>query len=217
MNGHAKIGNLTLKSSQGAKNYSPTRMRQSDWMLLSSIKPEYDNPSEKIDGITLPGRLTKWFLDAGFSTAIDNTNLVGNKGKALSSLLNAQSDYSNGFSIIMLVDHNILYSSKQKSCVSMFPSHWITLTSDIKVSMYNEKTKKLSHPTIINKKAVNDIKQGFQVEFPEDGFPTIKPSTKVKNSKAMLGVFTWGTANKPLNSNIPCIMERYYGYIKVKM
>jgi hypothetical protein len=213
--GKAKISNLSLQSSTDAANYSPSRMRHSDWMLLSSIKPSYDEPSEKFDGITLPKRLRKWFLKSGFTIAKDNTSVFFKKG--IDDLLKAQKDYDNGYTIILFVDLNILNPFKQKSCGSLFPNHWITLTSDINLCMYNEATRTLSPPEVINKRLVNEINQSTQVEMPENGFPTISPTNKFKKAKTKLSVFTWGNDEMPIESTLPCFLERFYGYLKVKM
>jgi len=132
--GKATLGKLKLQSSSGAKNYVPIKIRPVDWMVLSSINPEYDNPSEQLDGITFPSKLKTWFLDAGYKTVVDHTNILFPKD--LQTLLRAQIDYESGSAICLLVDYDVFLPYKYKVGSSLLPNHWVALNSAIQIRKY---------------------------------------------------------------------------------
>ena len=221
-NGKTTLKDLKLESSQSAKNLKPVSLREVDWLLLSSIKPKYDHPDEQFDGITLPGKLKKWFIDAGFTDVVDNTNLISNKG--LETLLKAQNDYSSGYTICLFVDADIFYPFKYKSGSSFFPNHWVVMNSDVKIRKYNEKTKKHEPASIITqpiissiKKQISDIETAAFLDDEDD------VSTETYD-RILLDAFTWGKQSVPVTSKISSTQEArlsyflngFYGYIKVK-
>lgn len=221
-NGKTQLKDLKLRSSDSARHYEPTRMRHSDWLLLSSIKPEYDNPNEQFDGITLPGKLKEWFIKAGFGTVVDYTNLITNKG--LDTLLQVQNDYASGYKICLFVDANVFRTLEYKSGRSLIPNHWVVMTSDVKLRKYDEKTKLLAPPTIVNQSIVKTIQQQISAKKTQsilDGDFHASPET---NDRILLKAFTWGNVYSPVTSKISSTQDArlsyflngFYGYIKVK-
>ncbi len=222
--GKSKLKELKLESSSTAKSYKPVKMKGIDWILLSSIKPEYDDPSEKFDGITLPGKLKGWFLKAGFTMVEDHTNLVFNKG--LYTLLDAQIAYTSGYKICLFVDGDIFNPSGQKHGSSAIPNHWAVMNSDIKIRKYDELTKTHQTPQIINQSIVKNITDQIRaIELDqmsdENSYSSKKPETE---DTILLDAFTWGLQSSPVLSRIgknrtarlSYFLDGFHGYIKVK-
>jgi len=191
-------------------------------MLLSSIKPNYDNPNEQWDGITLPGKLKEWFTKAGFTTVEDYTNLAFNKG--IDTLLQAQNDYANGHRICLFVDANIFAPLGAKSGWSLSPNHWVVMTSDVKIRKFNEKTHSLAPAAIINQSIVRSIENEIQSKETDallNGEYNLPIETE---DKIVLDAFTWRNVYSPVTSRVSVtqdarlsyFLSNFYGYIKVK-
>lgn len=98
--GTAKIGKLTIKPGNGCRNYGASAangIHPVDWVSLAGLRDsendaiDYDSPSAKTGGITMPGDLLDWFKDAGFSKDKNETNLVWTK--AIGDLTEAGAAY----------------------------------------------------------------------------------------------------------------------------
>jgi hypothetical protein len=222
--GKSKLKELKLESSRAARKYKPVNIREVDWIVLSSIKPEYDHPNEQFDGITLPGRLKGWFVKAGFTDVEDHTNLVFNK--SLDDLLQAQLDYSSGYKICLFVDADVFFSTNAKVGGSTFPNHWVVMNSDIKIQKFDAKTKTHQAPTIINSSIVKKIKKQIRAEELDqrtngNGYAYSKPETE---DKILLDAFTWGKQYVPVSSRISrtqnarlsYFLNGFHGYLKIK-
>jgi len=195
-------------------------------MVLSSIKPKYDNPSEQFDGITLPGELKKWFLAAGYKTVVDHTNLI--YPKDLQTLLRAQIDYASGSAICLLVDGDVFLSLKNKNGSSLFPNHWVALNSAIKIQKYDEATRSLKAPLPINpllaKTILNELKEKQEVAEEEADLYDNEVALSEAKDRILLNAFTWGKQNVPVYSRISALqdarlqyfLQGFYGYIKAK-
>lgn len=223
-NGKSSLKNLKLQSSQRARNHKPIRLSAVDWLLLSSIKPKYDHPDEQFDGITLPGKLKSWFIDAGFTSVVDNTNIFSNKN--LKTLLEAQRDFKNGYKICLFVDADIFKTKPRKNGPSPFPNHWVVMNSDITISKYNEKTKKHAAATIINQSTITTINN--QIKAIEDtAFLDNDDEDDVSTEtydRILLNAFTWGgqntsvqsTISRSQNARLSYFLNGFYGYVKAK-
>ena len=220
--GHTQLKNLKLQSSPTARQQNPTSLRQADWMLLSSIKPEYDHPRERFDGITLPGKLKEWFLKAGFGTVEDHSNLAFNKG--LESLLQAQVDYQTGHTICLFVDADIFRGTLVKQGRSLVPNHWVVMTSDIRIRKFHEASGQLDQPIVVNPVLVKSIERQIQAKQIE-GFSNGKYAVSTETEdKILLDAFTWGNVYSPVFSRINAsqdarlsyFLHGFYGYLKVK-
>jgi len=226
-NGSAKVGNITLKSSDDARNYKPTYIRQSDWMVLSSIKPNYDHPSEQFDGITLPGRLKQWFKDAGYATVNDVTNIFSTKG--IQTLLQAQNDFKTGHSVCLFVDADVFNKPHQKTGASALPNHWVVLNSDIRIREYDEKLKLLKPPVSINTSLAALIKKEMRIannkaEFAADMNDENFVEPIESEDRILLNAFTWGDSQRPVynrtsmsqDARLYYFLRGFYGYVKAK-
>jgi hypothetical protein len=219
-NGQSQLKNLKLQSSTKARQYKPVSMNQSDWLLLSSINPKYDHPSEQLDGITLPGKLRDWYISAGFTQVQDNTNLVFHKN--LDTLLQAQNDYRNGYSVNFLVNANVFQDFASKSWGVGLPDHWVVMNSDIKISLYNEKTKTLAAPVVINQSVIKTIKGKIRAKENEALYD--KDISTETEDRILLDAFSWGKLHTSVASRISpsqkallsYFLSRFYGYIRVK-
>jgi hypothetical protein len=220
LNGKAQLKNLKLQSSSKARQQTPTVMNHADWLLFSSINPKYDNPTEEFDGITFPGKLKDWYINAGFTQIKDNTSLFGHE--TLDTLLQAQNDYSSGYAINFLVNANAFKSFGSKSWGLGIPNHWVVMNSDIKIRLYDEKTKTLAAPVVINQSVIKSIKDKIRAKQLEAVLDR-DISTETED-RILLEVFTWGTLHTPVASRIGAsqnaflsyFLSQFYGYIKVK-
>ncbi len=208
LTGKSKIGKLTLESSKEAKSRNPPTLTGLDWMLMTSVKPKYDNISERFDGITLPGKLKRWFQRSGYSAVEAYTSKVFHK--SIRFLLSAQTDYTAGHSICLFVDANIFRSIERKSKEAVFPNHWVVLNSDIKIIEYDNATGMHKPPVIITPSIVDRV--------------TAKNKKDREKTRIMLDVFTWGLPHTPAFSKISAsqapsleyFLGGFHGYIKVK-
>jgi hypothetical protein len=197
-------------------------MRPADWMLLSSIKPKYDHPSERFDGITLPGKLKEWFVKAGFGTVEDHTNLVFNKG--LEILLQAQIDYQTGHTICLFVDADVFRTTGNKQGRSFTANHWVVMTSDIRIRKFDEGSAKLAKPVVINSALVKSIKTQIQSKQLEEIHNGYRNSNIETEDKVLLDAFSWGETYRPVLSRIAAhqdarlsyFLGSFYGYLKIK-
>jgi len=227
-NGQATLGNISLRSSNKARQYNPRWIRETDWMILSSIKPKYDHPSEQFDGITFPGKLKNWFKDAGYTQVDDDTNLLSPKN--IKTLLNAHNDRKNGYYVCLFVDADIFTETGNKKGPSSIPNHWVVLNSDIKIREYDETQRILKPPTTINAALANLIskeireaesKAEFEADAYEDG-NDIEPVES--DDRIILNAFTWGDPSNPTynrtnqnqDAKLYYFLRGFYGYVRAK-
>ncbi len=175
---------------------------------MTSVKPKYDNTSKRFDGITLPGKLKRWFQRSGYTAVEAYTSKVFHK--SIRFLLSAQTDYTAGHSICLFVDANIFRSTADKSKEAFFPNHWVVLNSNIKIIEYDNTTGLHKPPVIITPSIVNRV--------------TAKDKKDREKTRIMLEVFTWGFPHAPATSKISAsqapsleyFLGGFHGYIKVK-
>jgi hypothetical protein len=88
--GETTIGQLHIKPSYGCRNpksFSDTTagdlISAIDWISLASLRDSenallnYDSPSDKVPGITLPGKVESWFTKVGATVVFDNIQFRG--------------------------------------------------------------------------------------------------------------------------------------------
>ena len=222
--GEAKLGKLKLKSSIVARKISTPKIKRIDWMLMSSIKPGYDNPEHKGSGITLPGTLKKWLEDTGHQV-VDRTPP---SSAGLDSLLDAQRAYAGGYTVYLLVNAD-LFNPSGRNSIMPYPNHWVVLNSAIKIKKYDPVSKKHKAPAVLSITLVRDILKEWDdyeevTEAFEEagGFDKDKPA-KI-NNQILLDVFTWGKEHVPVFSEVSIsrkpdvrdFIRGYYGYIKAR-
>ena len=208
LTGKSQIGDLKLESSSEARQQNPSSLSGLDWMLLTSVKPKYDNVKEQFDGITLPGKLKRWLTKSGFSAVETHTSKVFTKG--LKTLLGAQTDRAAGYSICLFVDADIFLPTSSKGKSALFPNHWVVLNSDIQIVEYDSANKGFKSAVVLTEAVLNKLKAADD-EVRE-------------NSRIMMDVFTWGIrhmaavskASPGQSPKVDYFMSGFHGYIKAK-
>ncbi|MCW5748969.1 MAG: hypothetical protein KIT36_22455 [Alphaproteobacteria bacterium] len=140
--GECTIGTLKVKPGDTVRKSAPqNKTSQADWIMLASIR---DSGNAVLSaggllggsaaGITLPGTLSDWFTKAGFTTVVNKASVTQpSLPNAQASLVQSAKTYkTSGHHIVMLVDADVLKDSNQDDEISIYPDHWITLTTDIK-------------------------------------------------------------------------------------
>ncbi|HED35566.1 MAG TPA: hypothetical protein ENJ08_15325 [Gammaproteobacteria bacterium] len=223
--GEAKLEKLKLKSSTVARKISTPSIKRIDWMIMSSIKPGYDNPEHQASGITWPRNLVKWLEDTGHQV-VDKTPP---SSTGLDSLLEAQRAYAGGYTVFLLV-HSDLFKASGKSNPSLFPpNHWAVLNSTIKIKKYDPVSKKHKAPAVLSSVLVRDILEEWGdyeealEEFNDIDGERFEPPVKI-NNQILLDVFTWGKRHMPVFNELSTsrkpeirnFLRGYYGYIKAR-
>lgn len=139
--GQARIGTLDVKPGSELKaapvgaNSDPA-----DWVMLGSVRDSNNwflSPAgwfgTSFAGITLPSTIEKWFKNAGYTKVINDTSLTGGDIPSVKSMCvkRASDYYSAGYYVSMLIDSNVLEASNQDDLISMYPDHWVVLTSKV--------------------------------------------------------------------------------------
>ena len=226
--GQATIGSLKLQASSKAKNFNPTsaNVRDLDWMMLTSVKDNYHDPSQQFAGITLPRDIKKWFTNAGFKQVHDDTTIFSHR--SVRSLLNAQTDYSNNYTICMLMDLDVFRTPSRKKGRMGLPNHWVVLNSDIKIEEYDEATKNRKPPAVINTRLTKliekEISQAQDKAESEANTYETDPEDIESDDRIQLSVFTWGNPAYPPYGRVSMtqtaklyyFLRHYYGYVKAK-
>ncbi len=139
--GTAKIGNLSVQPANEVKQAPvPANTNPADWVMLASLRDTSNwflSPAgwfgNNLAGITLPSTIEKWFKDAGYTKVINDTSLLGGDIPMVKSMCSKRAGdlLGAGYNVAMLVDSNVLKSSNQNDIISMYPDHWVVLTSAI--------------------------------------------------------------------------------------
>lgn len=108
-----------------------------DWILCASLRDQdnwffdYQSETDDIAGITMPHSMADWFRKAGYTDVTNDTNVFACKdlpnAKAASGL------FSRGYKVSLFINADMLDSDSQDS-PSVFPNHWVALTSLISIS-----------------------------------------------------------------------------------
>lgn len=88
----------------------------------------FESVKDGASGITMPSGLASWFTKAGYSTVINETNVLITKDEA--HLNRASSLRSNGHKVCLFINSNMLQAASQASR-SMIPDHWVILDSSV--------------------------------------------------------------------------------------
>jgi hypothetical protein len=133
--GKSTIGTTVVKPGTDCRKYAPSvkaGIHPVDWIALASLRDSendafsYASPSAETGGITMPGDLLGWFIDAGFAKQGNYTNLVFTKDVA--NLKAAGERYKQRQSVCLFISANMLETPGVKST---FPDHWVVLASNI--------------------------------------------------------------------------------------
>jgi hypothetical protein len=139
--GHARINNLDIRPGSAVINAAvPANTNPADWIMLASLRDSSNwllSASgffgRNIAGITIPSTIETWFRNAGFTQIVNRTSLTGGDIPSVKSMNVQQASqyYSQGYTVAMLIDADLLDPSTQNDMFSMYPDHWIVLASPI--------------------------------------------------------------------------------------
>jgi hypothetical protein len=96
------------------------------------------------------------------------------------------------------------------------------MNSDIKIRLYDEKTKTLAAPVVINQSVIQSIKDKIHTKKLEAVLD--KDISTETEDRILLDAFSWGTVHTSVASRISAsqnaflsyFLSHFYGYIKVK-
>jgi hypothetical protein len=157
--GTAKTGTMTIKPSTGFRNEEPPPESATptvDWITLGSLRDsenwlfEYhlkedpfvrasiltalsDWVREAVEGIrgySTPGDLESWFRKVGYTRITNRASTIGSAD--WQNVVHANAMQAQGHHVCLLIDADVLYFDTLDS-TSLFPNHWVVLTSQIKV------------------------------------------------------------------------------------
>ena len=139
--GKAQINTLSLTPGSNLKKAAvPARTDPADWIMLGSVRDSSNwllSPGgwfgSNLAGVTVPATIEKWFKDAGYTDVINDTSLTGGDIPMVKSMraLKASQKFKDGYNVCMLVDGDVLKSDTQDDIFSLFPTHWVVLSSEI--------------------------------------------------------------------------------------
>jgi len=136
--GEAKIGSLSIKPGNTTRNSAPQKSTdQADWLMLAGIRDSGNTLLSAAGllggnaaGITLPGTLAEWFTSAGF-TVINKCDVLQTIPVVRACQITEANNYRSSHHVILFIDENVMEATNQADETSMYPDHWVTLTTPI--------------------------------------------------------------------------------------
>ena len=141
--GVARFNGLEVRAGRELKQSPPLgNANAADWIMLASIR-DSDNwflsPAGwfglSLAGITLPGTMESWFRSAGYQTIISKTYLALKPvPMVLAVEAHEASQYAkpgSGYKVVLFIDSNLLDADSQDNLFSVYPDHWVALTTPI--------------------------------------------------------------------------------------
>ncbi|MBN6076933.1 hypothetical protein HYE59_05140 [Aggregatibacter actinomycetemcomitans] len=148
--GRTKIHELTIKPGYDCRHpKNIDGVSSLDWLTLASLRDssntfrDYDEVSDQVPGITLPGGLVNWFTKIGSKHIDKSTNLFFSRG--LANLVKLNQHYTNNLHVVVFIAARILSGSNTANA----KDHWVVLSSKISVDG-REITEKSSLDGIID-------------------------------------------------------------------
>ena len=138
--GAATIGTMKIKPFDEVRLSAPQYdTNQADWIMLASIRDSGNWLMSSggwfggsAAGMTLPGTLADWFTSAGFSTVINSADVLQTVPAARTmQLLTANLYRAAGHHVLLLIDGDVMKMSNQDDEISLYPTHWVTLTASV--------------------------------------------------------------------------------------
>jgi hypothetical protein len=138
--GQVRLGHLSVVPGPGCKKYKPViamgRIHPVDWVALASLRDSeneglfaYDEASDQIGGITLPGKLVDWFKASGFRADANYTNFVVNKD--VGCIRGAANRFSQRHTVCLFIDANLILAPTDP-----FPhiaNHWAVMAAPVSI------------------------------------------------------------------------------------
>ena len=139
--GTARIGNLDVRPGSELKQSAPQgNTNPADWIMLASIRDSNNwflSPAglfgSNLAGMTLPQTMESWFSNAGYTQIINITYFAAKPIYSVLAMEMHRSSYlfSQGYKVVLFIDSDVLDPDCQGDLVSMYPDHWVALTSTI--------------------------------------------------------------------------------------
>jgi hypothetical protein len=138
--GTATIGTFVIKPTKDLKFHrlpATARIHAADWIVCASVRDadnwffDYQEESDDAAGITMPHSKASWLKQAGYRDVINDTNAVATKD--LANARRASTLFSKGHKVALFINSNMLDVATQRQ-PSVFPDHWVALTSEIRIS-----------------------------------------------------------------------------------
>ena len=137
--GKARLGRLEIAPGEDVRNFKPpASMDHVDWLTMASIRDsenwflDYDSVSQYkggLQGITLPGELTRWFKRAGYRDVREETNLWFSKDTG--NVDKANRLFGQGYRLCLFISSNMLYEKRQSEEGAVDTMHWVVQRSPI--------------------------------------------------------------------------------------
>lgn len=132
LKGSARIHGLEVKPSRDCLNANPSGIKPVDWVALASLRDsentffDYQDSSNKVGGITMPGTLASWFERAGYRQVTNETNVFFTKGT--DTLKTALGLAGQRRRVCMFVDATMVNRPNTAGGTFSTANHWVVLT-----------------------------------------------------------------------------------------
>lgn len=136
--GSARIGTLDVRPSADCRNATPRGIAPVDWVALASLRDsentfmDYQDSSNQLSGITMPGTLASWFRAAGYRNVRNDTNVFFTKGK--DDLTVATSLLRQCRRICLFINADMVDNPGGGGGFFTIPNHWVVMTESSGIS-----------------------------------------------------------------------------------
>lgn len=220
--GKSTLGKLQLEPSPKAGNIQGKRPPAPvDWIALTGMMSDYYDADQQWAGITMPGTLEAWFVQTGFKSVVDETNLSSTKG--LDTLMQAQIAYTSGYNVCLFV-HAEAFDAGYERDGSWFPNHWVVLNSPIQIARWDESKKALGSYVFVNHQLISELKKEL-AEARENAERNERYNEQIEClHRIQFTVYTWGKDAKPVigvpqtpgAATVCYFLRHFFGYVKAK-
>lgn len=150
--GDATLGRLRIRPGADCRAHRPgDKIDAADWVALAGIRDsengvfDYDDWSDAVAGITLPGELAGWLERAGYTEVVNETNLYLCKSEA--NFREALSFHGKGFEVCLFINADVLKGpvAGRGAFAQLITTanHWVvlrkverTMSNDVKLDVY---------------------------------------------------------------------------------
>ena len=124
---------ITLGSLRDSENWLFEYHLKEDPFVRASILTWFDKVRGVVEGIrgySTPSDLESWFRRVGYTRITNRASTIGSED--WQNVVHANAMQAQGHHVCLLIDADVLYYDSLDS-TSLFPNHWVVLTSQIKV------------------------------------------------------------------------------------
>jgi len=138
--GSARVHNLTITASSSLRTTAPMgNADPADWIAFASLRnsenalwPMWLGGINNIAGMTLPSAIADWMRRAGYSSVRESSSVLRPIMTVSAAWLDAADRlYRRGFQVLLFIDGDLLDSDTEDDSISLFPTHWVSLRSQI--------------------------------------------------------------------------------------